>query len=393
MVPTLVYLVTEDWYFVSHRLPMARAARDAGFAVHVATRIGQHCFEIEREGFIVHPLRWKRGSLNPLHFVSTVAQVREIYRKLQPSLAHHVAMAPTLVGSLAALGLGFPYLNALAGLGFAFTSRSVKAHMICAILQILLRRLLNASRAAVLVQNPDDRQALQAIGIPAAKVALIPGSGVDTDHLQPLPEPPLPITIAFVGRLLHDKGLATLMAAHQLLQQRGLDIRLLIAGETDPANPTSISTKQLQEWKARTRTVFLGRVSDVRDVWRNAHIAVLPSLREGLPLSLLEAAACGRPLVATDVPGCREVSRPGVNGILVPLSAPDALAKGIASLARDEALRQRLGAAGRQLIEREYSSVRVGIEIVALYRSMLIQSPFANCARSKPAETTSETAR
>jgi glycosyltransferase involved in cell wall biosynthesis len=366
----LVYLVTEDWYFVSHRLPMARAAARAGYEVHVATRVGKHAAAIEGEGFIVHPLDWERGSLDPLHLVAITRDVRKLYRSLQPALAHHVALAPTIVGSLAALGMPFPQLNALAGLGFAYTSREPKARVIRPLFSILLRSLLRRSQATALVQNPDDRKALQALGTPPSKIVLVPGSGVDTEALQPLPDPPGPITAAFVGRLLHDKGVASLIAAHRLLRERGHSLRLLIAGDADPANPASIPEPTLREWKMLDGVEFLGHV-DIRQVWREAHVAVLPSRREGLPLSLLEAAACGRPLVATDVPGCREIARPGVSALLVPPDDPPALADALAALAADAGLRRRLGEAARHLVETEFSSNRIGAEIVGLYRRLI----------------------
>jgi glycosyltransferase involved in cell wall biosynthesis len=371
MALKIIYLVTEDWYFVSHRLPMARAAKRAGFEVHVATRVAQHGAVIEQEGFVLHPLDWERGSLDPLHLASAIMQVRRLYREVQPWIAHHVALAPTIVGSLAATGMDFPCLNALAGMGFAFTSQGSKARAIRAVLTVLLRRILRRPYATALVQNPDDGKALEAIGIAAEKIALIPGSGVDTDKLQPLPEPPPPIAIGFVGRLLHDKGVAALMEAHRLLQSRGRNFELLIAGDADPANPASIPESELTAWKRREHVSFLGHVTDAREVWRKAHIAVLPSRREGLPLSLLEAAACGRPIVATDVPGCREIARPDVNALLVPPDDPAALADAIDKLAENADLRQRFGTAGRALVEAEFSSTRIGEDIVALYRKLL----------------------
>jgi glycosyltransferase involved in cell wall biosynthesis len=371
----LVYLVTEDWYFVSHRLPMARAARAAGFEVHVATRVAQHASAIEQEGFVLHPLSWTRGRLDPLHFAKSVGEVRRLYRRLQPDMAHHVALVPTVIGSLAALGLPFPCINAVAGLGFAFTSRGPKARAVRFTLSVLLRRLLRRRKSIALVQNPDDRKALQAIGVPAAKITLIPGSGVDTKRLQPSPEPNPPITVAFVGRLLADKGLYTLLEAHRLLEQRGCPVYLLIAGAADPANPASIPASVLAEWKQRAGVTFLGHVSDIRTVWKQAHMAVLPSRREGLPLSLLEAAAYGRPLVATDVPGCREIARRGVNALLVPPDDATALADALEQLAADSELRHRYGAASRHLAETEFSSTRIGEEIVALYRNLLLSQP------------------
>ena len=371
MARRVLYLVSEDWYFVSHRLPMARAALRAGFEVHVATRIAKHGEAIEREGFVVHPLNLRRGSLNPHNLLSAVREVRHVYRQLAPDLVHHVALMPSVIGSLAALGLPVICLNALAGLGFAFTTHTAKAVAVRAAIKPMLRGLLNRKRAFVLVQNPDDRAAILALGISADKIALIPGSGVDVEVLRSLPEPPPPVVAGFVGRLLTDKGLPALVEAHALLTKRGQPVALLIAGEPDPANPASISPAVLAEWKARPGLNFLGQVSDIGAFWRRAHIAVLPSLREGLPMSLLEAAACGRPLVATDVPGCREIARDGVNAVLVPPNDAAALAAAIGRLADNAYLRRRFGAASRRMVEDEFSHVRIGQDIVALYQRLL----------------------
>ncbi|HEX5425729.1 MAG TPA: glycosyltransferase family 4 protein [Candidatus Acidoferrales bacterium] len=370
----LVYLVTEDWYFISHRLPMAHAARDAGFEVHVATRVTNHRQAIEREGFVLHALNWERGSLDPLHFIRMVASVRKLYRTVRPSIVHHVAIAPTIVGSLAAIGLPFAKLNALAGLGFFFTSRELKARTMRRPLSILLPWLLRRKNTAVLVQNPDDSEALESAGVRPEQITIIPGSGVDTEKFQTLPEPPQPIVAAFVGRLLYDKGLETLISAYRQVQRRNASLHLLIAGEPDPANPASIPDTLLEEWKEIDGITFLGQVNDIGNVWRRAHIAVLPSRREGLPLSLLEAAACGRPLIATDVPGCREVARAGINALLVPPDNPHALAEAIAELAANAELRRRFGAASRHLAEAEFSSTHVAREITELYHRLLLET-------------------
>jgi glycosyltransferase involved in cell wall biosynthesis len=368
--PRLLYLVTEDWYFLSHRLPMARAARAAGYEVHVAARVANGAAAIAAEGFTLHPLRWRRGSLDPFHFLSLARDIRRLYRQVAPALGHHVAFAPSIIGSVAALGLPVQRLNAMAGLGFVFTSRTPKAVAVRILIRWLMRWLMNRPRASVLVQNPDDRTALLSLGVRRDKIALIAGSGVDTGRLRPLPEPPPPVTVGYVGRLLADKGLRTLVKAQALLAQRGEPVRLLIAGEADPANPASIPPQEIDGWRRQPGIALLGHTA-VAEVWDKAHIAVLPSRREGLPLSLLEAAACGRPLVATDVPGCREVARDGVNALLVPPDDPEALADAIARLAHDGNLRARFGAAGRALVEDEFSSERIGREIVALYDHLL----------------------
>jgi glycosyltransferase involved in cell wall biosynthesis len=373
--PVLVYLVTEDWYFISHRLPMALAAQRAGYQVHVATRVKAHGAEIQARGFTLHPLDWQRGSTNPLKVASIVRQVRDLYRRLKPDIAHHVALQPAVIGSMAATGLPLVRLNALAGLGFVFTSRNPSALLMRPVLTALVRMLFNSPLSAVLVQNPDDREAVHALGVAPQRVHLIPGSGVDTDAIKALPEPDGEVTAAFVGRLLDDKGVRPLIEAQALMRQQGESVRLLIAGDRDPANPASIPAEEVEDWRRRPGVELLGHVSGIEKVWGRAHIAVLPSRREGLPKSLLEAAAFGRPIVATDVPGCREIARHDVNAFLVPPDDPVALADAIAVLARDPALRSRLGAAGRALVEAEFSSVRIGTDIVALYDSLTETSP------------------
>jgi len=370
-MPRLVYLVSEDWYFLSHRLPMAQAALRAGYEVHVATHVGVQGEEIEKLGFRLHRLDWRRGSMKPANLLRTIHQVRKVYRSVMPDLVHHVALQSAVIGSLAVIGLPVARLNALAGMGFVFTSQAMTARMVRATLARLLRFLLNRPRTAVLVQNPDDRAAVLALGIASKRIFLIPGSGVDTVHFAPLPEPDGPVTMAFVGRMLDDKGVRTLMSAHAELERRGRPVRLLLAGEADPANPASVPQHEIDEWSRRPDVAVLGHVEDIRKVWAAAHIAVLPSRREGLPKSLLEAAACGRPIVATDVPGCREIARPGINALLVLPDDAAALAEAIDRLAHDAALRRKFGSAGRGLVEQEFSSERIGQATIALYDRLL----------------------
>jgi len=365
--PTLMYLVTEDWYFLSHRLPMALAALRAGYDVHVATRVTRDGVKIAQHGFTLHALSWERGSLNPVRLISVIREIRAVYRKYAPDIVHHVALQPAIVGSLAAIGLPMVRLNALAGLGYGFTSTSLKARVLRPTLSMFLRALLKGEKAAVLVQNPDDRAKVSALGVDPARVFLIPGSGVDVDVLRPLPEPDGPTTVGFIGRLLDDKGIRTLIAADEILTRRGEAITLLVGGDADPANPASIPAAEIENWKKRPGIKVLGHVTDILKFWESAHIAVLPSRREGLPKSLLEAAACARPIVATDVPGCREIARDGVNALLVPPDDAQALADAIILLAKDKRLRATFGEAGRRLVEKEYSAARIGADIVALY--------------------------
>ena len=373
--PVLVYLVTEDWYFLSHRLPMACAALCAGYEVHVATNVVDGGAEIAGHGFTLHPLNWRRGSAHPRDLVRIIGEIRALYKRLKPDIAHHVGVQPAVIGALASIGLPIVKLHAMAGLGFAFTSKTLRARVTGFAVRLLMRALLNRPRNAVLVQNPDDRAAVKALGISPDRIFLIPGSGVDTESLTPMPEPAGRITVGYVGRLLADKGVRSLVEAHKILSARGRDIRFLLAGEPDPANPASIPQAEIDSWKQIDGIDLLGHIDDIREVWAKSHIAVLPSRREGLPKSLLEAAACGRPIVATDVPGCREIARGNVNALLVPADDAPALAEAVDRLASDVELRRRFGAAGRAMVEAEFSEHHIGREIVALYAKLLDHGP------------------
>ena len=364
----LLYVASEDRAFISHRLPMARAARDAGFNVHVATNVTKHADAIRAEGFQLHQIPFQRGGLGPLSALNTILAIRKLERNIRPSVIHHSGLQCCVLGGIAALGRSARQINALTGLGYVFTSQSFSARSMKLAVSLLLRFLLNRTTSIALVQNPDDGAALEAIGVSAQKIALIPGSGVKTDSLTPLAEPETPITIGFAGRLLRDKGIYALVAAHRLLRDRGLNTHLLIAGEPDPANPESVSQAEAVLWNSEPGTTWLGQVDDIKDLWSRAHIAALPSHREGLPKSLLEAAAYGRPMVATDTPGCREIVIDRQTGLLVPIEAPIKLADALETLIRSKELRQTYGKAARQLVVEKMSSRSVGAAIVALYK-------------------------
>jgi glycosyltransferase involved in cell wall biosynthesis len=363
----LLYVVSEDWYFLSHRLPMARAAKAAGFDVHVATNVTNGETAITAEGFVLHPVPFVRGRISPRAAIATMVALRRVHRRIRPSIVHRVALQPTVLDSMAAIGLPAASVNAITGLGYSFISDSPTARALRQLIGFTLRFLVDRGRNVALVQNPDDRSLLESLGLRRDHIVLIPGSGVDVQRLQPTPEPEGPVTVAFVGRLLDDKGVRTLIEAHRLLREKGLAVALLLAGTPDPANPASISEEEVKQWSSEPGVSCLGHVADIASVWARAHIAVLPSRREGLPKSLLEAAACGRPMVATDVPGCREVVVPNRTGILVPVDDPQALAAAIAKLFRSPDLRARWGAEARRLAVEQFASEVIGRSTIDLY--------------------------
>jgi len=366
----LLYVVNEDWAFLLNRLPMARAARKAGFEVHVATRVNDGARAIEAEGFTLHPIPLQRGGISPLSAIPAILALRKITRRIKPDIAHHSGLQCCVFGSIAALGKPFPYVSALTGMGYVFTSATWRTRLLRTILKWLLPPILNRPGDVVLVQNPDDRAALADLGIKKERIVLIPGSGVDTDALQPLPEPDGPITYGFAGRLLTDKGIRALVAAHDIVRAQGLQANLLIAGNPDPANPASVSVEEVNEWTRRLGITWLGHVKDISSLWKRCHFAILPSHREGLPGSLMEAAACARAMIATDAPGCREIVIDDQTGLLVPIEDPQALAQAIVKLATSPDLRARYGNAARELVVSKLSAKIIGEQIVQLYGDM-----------------------
>ena len=369
--PVLLYLVTEDWYFWSHRLPIARAARAAGWEVMVATRVAKHGERIRREGFRLVPIGLRRRSLAPWREAAAIAELLRLYRRERPDLVHHVAMKPVLYGSLAAALTGVPaVVNALAGMGYVFTSSGVKARLLRPLIRAAFRWLLDRPNSRLILQNPDDIAAMTKGTVTAERVALIRGSGVDTQIFRPREEPGGTPVAIMVSRMLWDKGVGELVEAARLLRRREVPLRVVLVGPPDPDNPASIPERQLSDWDASGDVAWWGERSDIAEIWAKGQIAVLPSHREGLPKSLLEAAACGRPMVAADVSGCREIVRDGVTGLLVPPGDAGALADALERLARDPGLRRRLGAAARELVEREFSEAKVVEQTMALYRAV-----------------------
>ena len=396
--PKLLFLVTEDWYFCSHRLPVARAAREAGFEVVVATRVRGHGAAIREEGFGLRPLAWRRRSDGLLGAARAISAISRLYRDERPDIVHHVALKPVLFGGIArrlafARAAAAPAMvDSVMGLGSGFSDATTAAKLRRPPLALALRL---GSRGWIVVQNPEDRAALAGLGIDARRIALIRGSGVDTRHFVPLSEPGGDtVAVALVSRMLRDKGVLDAAAAIRKVRARGCAVELLLAGPTDPDNANSLTPEALRSLAAEPGIEWLGPVADVRAAPYRAAIAVLPSTYgEGVPKTLLEAAACGRPLVAADVPGCREVVRPGTTGVLVPPHDVDGLAAAIASLAGDPALRAMLGRAGRELIEQRFADEIVARETLALYRTALAERGGFPVTREKPRKTAKSDAK
>lgn len=368
-MPKLLFFVTEDWYFCSHRLPIARAAMKAGFEVVLLTHVVSHGDIIRSEGIRVVPLALQRRSMNLLSELRTLSQIAQVYRTERPDIVHHLAMKPVLYGSLVAVLTGIPrVVNALAGMGYVFISDSLKALLLRTCIISLFRLLLNTKSSYLIVQNPDDADMLVKYGaVRKGRIRLIRGSGVDVTMFLPTEEPTRPLTVILPARMLYDKGVAEFVDAAKILAGRGCKGRFVLVGSVDPENPAAISEEQLQLWQREGSVEWWGHQHDMSAVLAQSHIVCLPSYREGLPKALLEAAACARPIVATDVPGCREIVRQGVNGFLVPVRDGEALARALQTLIDDEALRRLMGEKGREMVLKEFSEEIVVAETMAVY--------------------------
>lgn len=369
-------VVTEDWYFCSHRLPLARALRDAGYEVSVATRLGRHEGRIRAEGFEVHSLPGLQRGLAAWREPATVLALMGLYRRVLPDLLVHVALKPVVLGGVASLLSGRrPTVNILTGMGFVFTSRSFRAKVLRIPIAWLLRLILDARGVKTVVQNSEDLESLTSSGVlPRGRTDLVRGSGVDMHRFAPLDVPEGPFTAAAVCRVLGDKGVYDLVEAARMLHDRGAPVRILLAGPLDPLNPTAVPREEVEEWQRLGLIEWLGPTEDVRAVWARAHAAVLPSHREGLPKALVEAAACGRPIVTTDTTGCREVVEDGVSGILVPVRNPKALADALDRLARQGSLRSEMGLAARARAERLFSEEVVVSRLMEVCGEALAES-------------------
>jgi glycosyltransferase involved in cell wall biosynthesis len=374
-MPRLLFLVAEDFGFLSHRLPMGQAARAAGFDVAVICRVNkpETRAAIEAKGFRVHDIQWQRSSINPFAALAEILAIKKIYAAEQPDIVHHVALKPVIWGSLAAqLARVRHIVNAPVGLGYIFTSHDIMARALRLIIAPLLALVMRRKNTRVIIQNSDDWESLAQDGIiHHDRSVLIRGSGVEMEKYAVMPEPDGPITIGIAARMLHDKGIMPLVNAQQALQREGMDIRLLLAGTPDPENRATLTPDEMQILSHLPGVILLGQVADIRTLWAQCHIAALPSRREGLPKALLEAAAVGRPMIATDVPGCREICHDGLNGMLVPMDDANALAAAIKILAHDPALRAQYGAAGRKMVEGEMSAAAVGEKLIGLYQQLM----------------------
>lgn len=369
----IVLFVNVPRFFLTHRLPLALAARDAGHEVHVATAADdpEQLAAIRATGLPLHTLPLEQHGVSPRREAKTLLAVHRLYRELRPDLVHHVGVKAMLYGGIAARICGVPaVVCTLSGLGAAFTGDGARLALVRPLVTEGLAWALRGEGTRVILQNPENRDFLVRRGIVAAeRCRLIRGSGVDMRAFAPAPEPPGMPVVLFAGRVLWSKGVGDFVAAAERLRGAA---RFAIASLPEPRNPDAVPPDTIARWIETGTIEWWGTRDDMAEVLRSVHVACLPTrYGEGVPKFLVEAAASARPVVATDVPGCREAVRSGETGTLVPPNDDAALVAALRRLIEDGALRRRFGERGRRLVEEEMSLERVNRDTLAVYDELL----------------------
>ena len=365
----LLYVFNDAPFFLSHRLPVARAAAAEGYDVHVAAPPHPAAAALGQHGLTHHPIRLTRRGVSPGGEVAAVAAIVRLYRRLRPDLIEHATIKPVLYGGLAARVLRQPaVVSWMTGLGFVFISEGARVALLRRAVAAGYRTALQRPGSWVIFENPDDRDLFVARGLShPGRTRLIRGAGVDMTAFHPVPEEPGVPVVVLPARMLRDKGVVEFVEAARALRSSGVVARFVLVGNADPANPAGLAEAQLRSWHDEGSVEWWGQREDMAAVLRGAHVVCLPSYREGLPKALVEAAASGRAIVTTDAPGCREVVRHEWNGLLVPVRDAAALAQAIGRLLRDPAERARMGARGREWVEERFSDRQVIRETLAVY--------------------------
>ncbi|HMO18993.1 MAG TPA: glycosyltransferase family 4 protein [Oligoflexia bacterium] len=373
----IILFANTAWYLFNFRLSLARALRDAGYDLLLISPADEYAKRLQDEGFLWEAVPMERKSLNPLRELKLIWYLRNLYKREKPVLVHHFTIKCVILGSIAAKLAGVKgRVNAVAGLGYVFISDAVKARMLRPVVKILLSWVLNDKRSLLILQNTDDEKAFGSSGVlQRDKIRVIKGSGVNVKKFYPSERKnhaDQKIKILLAARLLWDKGIGEFVEVAYSMKAAGKVALFMLAGVPDKGNPRAIDTKSIEEWKNDGAIQVLGQVDDMPELLRSVDIFILPTTYgEGVPRSLIEAGACGLPLIATDVPGCREIIEDKINGFLVPSQDIDALECAIQKLIDNPQMRNEMGKNARKKVLREFDEEIVISETLKIYKELL----------------------
>ena len=369
-----IFFANTDWYLYNFRLAYAEFLRSRGWEVCFISPDGEYVESLKAAGFRHIPFGFSRKGINPVEESHTIRRIRKIYEEEKPDLVHHFTIKCVIYGSLAAKQLGIrAIVNSITGLGYMFLSEKPHVKVIRQVVRELYKRALNGTE--VIFENPDDRNLFLKMDLAGeANSHLILGTGIDTERFKPEPPPnSVPLTI-LPSRMIWDKGIREFVEAATAIRESGVKARFALVGSNDKGNPTCISFEQLTQWQKEENVEWWGWQDDIATIISMSHIVCLPSYREGLPKILLEAASCGRPIVTTDVPGCREVVTEGENGFLVPAKDSEKLKEALIKLICDADLREKMGKASREKAVSLFSNEIVNDGIYAVYQKAMAAS-------------------
>lgn len=372
----ILFATNTSEFFISHRLEIAKRAKDNGFEVHVASAYDQKSVQkIEREDFFYHEINFSRTGSNIFREFSTVLSLYKLFKMIKPDLAHLITIKPYLYGGIVARFVKVDcVVSAVAGLGILFSSKDIKYRLLRVFLYPFYRLAFIHKNQKVIFQNKDDRNILFNWGVVSQeKVVMIRGSGVDLDLYPCHPEPIGIPVVSFAARLLIDKGVKVFVEASRILKSRNVKARFRLIGDIDSGNSNSVTENELKKWNNEGLIEVLGFRKDIPHLFSDSNIVTLPSFYgEGLPKTLIEAAACGRAVITTDHPGCRDAIEENQTGLLIPIKSALALADSIEYLIKNPVVRNNLGVAGRGLAESEFNVESVVAKHIKIYNDLLL---------------------
>ena len=369
--PLLLFVVNDAGFFKSHRWQLAKAAQEAGYSVEIACPDDELINLFSKEGFIAHIVPFTRKNINPIYEIKTIFGLWNLYKKLKPDLIHHITIKPVIYGGIISRIQRLPrVIFAITGLGYIFSLRSKKAAVVQAIVRKIYHFVLGYEKAFTIYQNPDDRKEIWG-DANLSRNLIIRGSGVDqTQFNYSCESDELPI-VGMASRMLWSKGVGDFVEAAKRCRNNNISCRFVLIGDGDPGNPESVPTLKLKQWNAEGIVEWWGKCTDMPDVLKKLHLVVLPTLyREGVPKVLIEAAATGRPLIGTDMPGCREIIQNNKNGMLIPPGDINALVTAISDLVNKPEKRRVMGLNSRELFLSEFTLEHVISNTLELYKSL-----------------------